>query len=304
VLVLAGATLKASATKFVGCAAYAGGVISAHGAGSVVTMDLGSVVAQSSSYIAGGGITATGTAGLYVKGGSTIRDCSSYLGGGISLSDTIPDFIFPGSVAVFTEGASVLNCAAVFGGAFGGFVGVLLSATDSTFANSTASLSGGGMIHVGLSTHVYSNSKIQGCKAAGTTKGYGGGGIFGYSVGGPASCVLSAGSSITHCSTGYDGGGISAETLHNYVLEGGSFISDCSSENGGGGAAFKYGMELREGSHISRCRAGGYGGAIFMPSQNDVVKLTDAALVDNYAMGGGGGGGIAAPKGSKVYRRG
>ena len=103
---------------------------------------------------------------------------------------------------------------------------------------------------------------------------------------------------MSQCTAVQRGGGIYANSFVDILMDGSS-VSDCMSLFAGGVSAFGE-LELRGFASISRCDSSNYGGAIKMESLRNTLRLTNARLCNNTALGGGGGA-IAASGGVQIY---
>jgi len=143
---------------------------------------------------------------------------------------------------------------------------------------------GGGIYVAGGATLTAFSVTITNCHAV-----YGGG-IFMASL---SKVTLDGASLVTQSTASTDGGGIVSSGA-SLVMKGGSSVSACHSESGWGGgisgfvlAFFQFGgsLSLLEGASVIGCSSSGIGGAAILAPAYGLVRLTDAILENNTAVG-------------------
>ena len=216
---------------------------------------------------------------ITVNGKLTLSNCtlqnnnSSGFGGAVYVN---------GGTLNFSSG-TIQNCNAKDGGAVyitGG--GTFTMNDDATISDCTANLSGGGVwMDGGSSFTMQEKSKIERCTATHTE----GGGVF--VTGANSNFKMMGTTSISSCSAGMDGGGVSygcgTSADYNFTMEGYASISNCRATYYGDGV-YLYGNLVMKGGTISGNEASN-GAGVYVRNDNNVLSslsMSGNAIVNNF----------------------
>ena len=282
-------------SKIENCTAKEGGGVYLADSNAKLVMDSSTISGCTASSGNGGGVYAQGNqAGVAMKNGSRIENCtstsasSSSGGGGV--------YLYGSNSKLIMDNSTIQNCEHTTTAYSSGGGGVYLYGSDSSLTMNGSSISGckapsGGGIYLSGKKAGASmdRSSISDCHA---TASYGGGA---YLTGQYAALTMSNGSSIASCTAAKNSGGIHISGNDAKLDASSSSITDCTAANGGGVslAGFRAALGLKEGSAITNCSATQNGGGVYLYSPSgwypDAKLTLEDSSIRNCTAGEGGG---------------
>lgn len=255
--------------------------------GATVTMDSCRIQNCHAGGSSGAGVLVSEGASLEMSN-STITNCTAQDGGGAALSGSDSKLELNGNSAI-------TNCKANQNGggiSAGSSTNVSVEMHDSSSISDCHTTNYGGGVYLQGDTSSLTmdgSSSIQNCYTTVNTSSNGGGA---YLAGDHNTLIMSGSSKIAGCSAHEGGGGVYISGASASLdMQNNSMLTDCEANGNGGGIGSSTSASSRSltinGSAISNCTAGSYGGGIYSSGELNMENCKITNCKANQYDGGG-----------------